>query len=79
MGVEKECLDASKMKQLRDPYYQRIFSGVTKIYVNDITNNKETVLYQYGSGIGQVYSTPVSLYYPKDDKYTIGKLYVVIE
>ena len=39
MGVEKECLDASKMKQLRDPYYQRIFSGVPKIYVNDITNN----------------------------------------
>ena len=79
MGVEKECLDVSRMKQLRGQYYQRVFDGVTKIYVDDITKNKETVLYLYGAGIGEVHSTPVSLYYPENDRYTIGKLYVVIE
>ena len=79
MGVEKECLDVSKIKKLNDPYYQRVFSGVTKIYVDDITQDKEMVLYLYGTGIGQVHSTTVSLYYPENDKYTIGKLYVVIE
>ncbi len=79
MGVEKECLDVSRMKQLRDPYYQRVFSGVTKIYVQDITKDKETVLYLYDwTGGGEVYSTPISLYYPENDKYTIGKLYLVI-
>mgnify|MGYP001618269881 CR=1 FL=1 len=77
MGVEKECLDVSKMKLLSDSYYQRVFSGVTEIYVQDITKNKKTVLYQYGAG-GEVHSTPVSLYYPENDRYTIGKLYVVI-
>lgn len=79
MGVEKECLDVSKMKLLSDSYYRRVFSGVTKIYVEDITKDKENVLYLYGwTGEGEVHSTPVSLYYPEDDRYTLGKLYVVI-
>ena len=79
MGVEKECLDVSKIRKLNDPYYKRVFSGVTKIYVQDITNNKEYDLYQSGAGVGEVYSTPTSLYYPENNKYTIGKLYLVIE
>lgn len=79
MGVEKECLDVSKIKKLNEPYYQRVFSGVTKIYVQEIVGGSNKYeLYQYGSGLGEVYSTPVSLYYPENDKYTIGKLYLVI-
>ncbi len=82
MGVEKECLDVSKIKSFSgsDSYYKRVFENVRRIYVKEfVSRNEEYDLYRYGQGTGRVYSTPVSLYYPKEDRYGIGKLSVVVE
>jgi len=79
LGAEKECLDYGRLNLLTNPYYRRVFGDVTKIYVEELVGSGDKItLYQYGSGTGEVYSTPVSIYHPENGKYTIGKLYVVI-
>lgn len=79
MGVEKECIDMGKVKPLSDKYYKDVFKDVSRIYIKELVPKEETVnLFGNPLATGQVYATPVSLYDPKEDKYSIGKLYVVI-
>lgn len=79
MGVEKECLDVGKMSRLTDPYYERVFQGVKRIDVKELMPEEKDIINLFGNPIatGKVYSTPISLYYPREDEYRIGKLYVV--
>jgi len=80
LSVEKECLDRSKMNRLDNPYYKRVFENVNRIYVEELAGGNEKIdLYGNPYGSGKIYSAPVSIYHPENGKYTIGKLYVVVE
>lgn len=81
MGVEKECLDITKIRSFEgdNPYYKGVFEDVKRIYVQEIMPEKKEInIYGNSAASGEVHSTPISVYYPKEDKYVIGKLYVVV-
>ena len=86
LGVEGECLDASKldkMKEITDNnlfYYEGLFGNVNGVWVDVLDSEEiggygsEFLIYGESGGMGKIYAVPVSVYYPDYKEYKIGVL-----